>query len=268
MDPETVDQLVRIVLAVLAYQTVFFVIASVRRDNSLADVAWGGGFVVIAFLSVAVGAGWVPRTVVMTAVVTLWGLRLAAHILVRGLGRGEDFRYAAWREKWGRWVLPRAYVQVFLLQGAVMLVIASSVILVNLRTGPGLTWLDGIAVVVWLIGFVVESVADWQLHRFTSNPANRGRVMDRGLWRYSRHPNYFGEIVMWWGVWGVALSVPYGWATVVSPLLITWLLAKVSGVPMLEARLRQSIPGYEAYAARTNALVPWPPRSKPEDSAA
>lgn len=267
MDPETVDQLVRIIVAVLFYQTAFFVIASLRRDNSLADVAWGGGFILVAFLSAGIGVGWVARTVLVTALITLWGLRLAIHITVRGLGKGEDFRYAEWRERWGRWLLPRAYVQVFLLQGAVLLVIASSVILVNLRSDAGLSWLDAVGGGIWIAGFLIESVADWQLHRFTSDPANRGKVMDRGLWYYSRHPNYFGEIVMWWGVWVIALSVSYGWATVVSPLLITWLLTRVSGVPMLEAKLRRSIPGYEAYAKRTNALIPWPPRSRTAEQA-
>ncbi len=267
MEPETVDQLVRIIVAVLIYQSAFFVIASLRRDNSLADVAWGGGFILVALVSAPLGAGWVARTVLVTTLITLWGGRLAAHIAVRGLGKDEDFRYAEWREKWGRWVLPRAYVQVFLLQGAVLLVIASTVILINLRSGTGLTWLDGVGGAVWLAGFVVESVADWQLHRFTSDPANRGKVMDRGLWYYSRHPNYFGEIVMWWGVWLIALSVPYGWATVLSPLLITWLLTSVSGVPMLEAKLRRSIPGYEAYAKRTSALIPWPPRPRTTEQA-
>lgn len=249
--------------ALLAYMTAFFVLAVARRDNSVADIAWGGGFLLVALLSLHRGVGWLPRPALLTALVALWAARLAVHILRRNRGRGEDPRYAAWRREWGRWWLPRSYLQVFLLQGAILLVIAVGIIVVNTRSGPGLAPLDLLGAAVALAGLAFETVADLQLARFLADPANRGRIMDRGLWRYSRHPNYFGEAVVWWGVWLIALSVPGGWWTVVSPLLITFLLLKVSGVPLLE-RPMEGRPGWAEYKARTSVFVPLPPRSVPK----
>lgn len=253
---------VAIAAALLVYMTAAFGVAVARRDNSIADIAWGGGFVLVALLAAALGVGALARPVLLTALVVAWAARLALHIQRRNRGRGEDPRYAAWRRDWGRFWIVRSYLQVFVLQGAILLVVAAGIILVNTRSGPGLGVLDLIGAAVVLAGLVVEAVADAQLARFTGDPANRGRVMDRGLWRYSRHPNYFGEAVVWWGVWLFALSVPGGWWTVVSPLLITFLLLKVSGVPMLE-RLMEGRPGWAEYRARTSVFVPLPPRSVP-----
>ena len=246
----------------LAYMTAFFILAVVRRDNSVADIAWGGGFLLVALLSLHRGVGWLPRPALLTALVALWAARLALHILRRNRGRGEDPRYAAWRREWGRWWLPRSYLQVFLLQGAILLVIAAGIIVVNTRSGPGLGALDVVGAVVVVAGLAVETVADRQLARFTRDPVNSGRILDRGLWRYSRHPNYFGEAVVWWGVWLIALSVPGGWWTAVSPLLITFLLLKVSGVPLLE-RLMEGRPGWAEYKTRTSIFIPLPPRRIP-----
>ena len=247
-------------LALWAYMTAWFVVAVLRRDNSLADVAWGGGFVLLALLSLALAAEPTSRAVLVTALVGLWGLRLALHIAMRKRGQGEDFRYAAWRRNWGRHWVWRSYLQVFLLQGVLLYVVALAVIRVNLTTGPALGWLDLVGVLVWIVGFVFEAVGDWQLIRFTRDEANRGTVMDRGLWRWSRHPNYFGEAVQWWGIWLLAVAVPGQWWTVVSPLLITWLLLKVSGVPMLEQALEKRVAGYREYQRRTSVFVPLPPR--------
>jgi steroid 5-alpha reductase family enzyme len=245
--------------ALLAYMTAFFVVAVVRRDNSVADIAWGGGFVLVAVISLHLGAGWLPRPTLLTLLVSLWAARLSVHILERNRGRGEDPRYAAWRREWGRFWVVRSYLQVFLLQGTILLVVASGIIVVNTRSGDDLGALDRVGALVVLAGLAVETVADRQLARFARDPANRGRIMDRGLWRYSRHPNYFGEAVVWWGVFLVALSVPGSWWTAVSPLLITFLLLKVSGVPMLE-RLMEGRPGWAEYKARTSAFIPLPPR--------
>ncbi len=244
----------------LAYMTAFFAVAVVRRDNSIADIAWGGGFVLVAVVSLCLGVGWQARPTLLTLLVLLWAVRLSAHILLRNRGRGEDPRYAAWRREWGRWWLVRSYLQVFLLQGAILLVVAAGIVVVNTRSGLGLAPLDAVGTLVVLAGLVFETVADRQLVRFLGDPANRGRIMDRGLWRYSRHPNYFGEAVVWWGVWLIALSVPGSWWTVVSPLLITFLLLRVSGVPMLE-RLMEGQPGWAEYKARTSVFVPLPPRA-------
>jgi len=247
-------------LTLWGYMTAWFLVAVARRDNSLADVAWGSGFILLALLSLLLGPRPTPRAALASALVGAWGARLAVHIAARNLGKGEDFRYAAWRRDWGRHWVWRSYVQVFLLQGVLLYVIALAVVRINLTTGPALGWLDLAGVVVWLVGFVFEAVGDWQLVRFTRDPANRGKVMDRGLWRYSRHPNYFGEAMQWWGIWLLAAAVPGQWWTVVSPLAITWLLLGVSGVPMLERALEKRVEGYREYQRRTSVFVPLPPR--------
>ena len=245
--------------AVLAYMTLWFLAAMARKDNSLADVAWGPGFALVASLGLFQGRDLAARQVLVTLLVIIWGSRLAVYILRRKRGRGEDFRYAQWRRTWGRLFALRSYFQVFMLQGALMLAIALPVIRVNTAPQPPLGTLDMVAAAVWLAGFAVEVTADRELSVFRRNPANRGRVMTSGLRRYSRHPNYFGESVLWWGIFVFALNSPGGWLTVVSPLLITFLLVKVSGVPLLEKKYRGR-PDFEAYARRTSAFVPWFPK--------
>ncbi len=247
-------------LALLAYMTTWFLVALARRDNSLADVAWGGGFVFLAAAALVLRGEVYPRSLLATALVTAWGVRLALHVAARNRGRGEDFRYAAWRQQWGESWVWRSYLQVFLLQGALLYVVALAVVRINLATPAGLTWLDLAGGLLWLKGFLWETVADWQLVRHSRNPATAGTLLDRGLWRYSRHPNYFGEALQWWGIWLLALSVPGEWWTVVSPLTITVLLLFVSGVPMLERSLAERVPGYRDYQRRTSVFLPAPPR--------
>jgi len=249
---------------VAVYMTVWFVVALIRKDNSVADIAWGLGFVLIAAVTLLRGGDWAARPVLITALVFIWGMRLAVHILLRNRKRGEDPRYAEWRRKWGRSFFWRSYFQVFLLQGLFLLVISSPVILANTyrwdrppgAAGPGV-WLAGF--LLWCVGFFFEAVGDAQLARFKHDPRNRGKIMDKGLWRFSRHPNYFGESLMWWGIFLVALEVPYGWTTVVSPVLITFLLVRVSGIPMLEKKYAGNAE-FQAYARKTNAFVPWFPK--------
>ena len=247
-------------ILVAAYMTGWFAFALIRKDNSIADIAWGLGFVLVAIVTfLRRGSLFVPLLV--TTLVVVWGLRLALHILLRNRKRGEDPRYAEWRRMWGRSFVWRSYLQVFLLQGFFLLVISSPVILVNSdRTYPyehaGLV-LAGL--LVWCVGFFFEAVGDAQLARFKKDPGNKGKIMDRGLWRYTRHPNYFGESLMWWGIFLVGLEVPHGWVTVVSPVLITFLLVRVSGIPLLEKRYAGN-PAFQAYARRTSAFVPWLPK--------
>jgi steroid 5-alpha reductase family enzyme len=249
---------------IVCYMTAWFVVALVKKDNSVADIAWGLGFVLVAAATfLRRGSLFLPLLV--TGLVAVWGARLAVHIFLRNRKRGEDPRYAEWRRKWGRSFVWRSYLQVFLLQGAFLLVISSPVILVNTdRNYPYNT--DGIlftaGFLLWCVGFFFEAVGDAELARFKRDPGNRGRIMDRGLWRYTRHPNYFGESLMWWGIFLLALEVPYGWTTVVSPLLITFLLVRVSGVPLLEKRYAGNA-AFQAYARRTSVFVPWFPKKPP-----
>lgn len=232
-----------------------------KRDASIVDIFWGLGFVLVAWTGFALGAGWTPRSALVSGLVTLWGVRLAGYLAWRNWGQGEDYRYQAMRRRWGdrfAWV---SLVTVFGLQGLILWIVSLPVQAVAVAAEPARwTLFDGVGAALVGIGLCFESVADFQLARFKADPANRGRVMDRGLWGLSRHPNYFGDAVVWWGVYVLACATPLGPWTLPGPLLMNIFLARVSGVPMLERKLVKTRPEYAAYAARTNALVPWPPR--------
>ena len=245
-------------LAVVMFALLLFVLALIRRDNGVADIGWGIAGIVAVMFVLWQRDGVVLRQVLATSLVGIWGARLAVHIAARNRGKGEDKRYAAWRIRWGEHWLIRSFLQVFLLQSALLVVVVSPVLYVNTFGGPRLGWLDALGAALWLFGFIWETVGDHQLARFKRS-GNRGKVMMRGLWRYSRHPNYFGEAVMWWGLWLIALSVPGSWVTVAGPLLITFLLIWVSGVPMTE-RFFASNPEYARYRKTTNAFLPWRPK--------
>jgi steroid 5-alpha reductase family enzyme len=245
--------------AVFVYMTVVFLIAILAKDNSIVDVGWGPGFILVAVVTFFLRPGFEARHVLITVLVLIWGLRLATHIFLRNWGRGEDFRYAKWRKDWGRWFIPRSFFQVFMLQGIFMLLISSPTILVNRSRERGLTMLDALGGLVWLTGFLFEAVGDYQLKRFKQKPESRGKIMAAGLWKYTRHPNYFGEAVLWWGIWLVALSVDSGWAAIISPLTISFLLLKVSGVAMLEKKYAGN-EEFAAYARRTSPFFPWFPK--------
>jgi len=247
--------------AVGLYMTGAFLVALWRRDNSVADVAWGPGFLVAGGAAVAAGPAPDARTWLALALVAVWSARLALHIGLRRRGQGEDFRYARWREQWGRWWVVRSFLQVFLLQGVILLAVSLPVLIIVTAPGVPLGALDALAVAIWLAGFSWEAVSDLQLARFRRDPANRGQVLTTGLWRYSRHPNYFGEALLWWGIGVLAMAVPGGWLGLLGPTLLTFLLLRVSGVPMLERGHMEKRPGYAQYAAATNAFLPWFPRS-------
>jgi steroid 5-alpha reductase family enzyme len=246
-------------LAVLLYMTGLFLIALIRKDNSLADIAWGPGFILVAALSFVRQPVHGPRAFLAGGLVLAWGTRLALHVFIRNRKRGEDFRYAKWRREWGRWFALRSYLQVFLLQGCLLLVIAYPLMLVNLSPGgpPGPADYAGAA--LWLLGFFFESVGDAQLLRFKLDPESKGKLIMTGLWRITRHPNYFGEATMWWGIFLIAWGADKGATAVVSPALMTFLLLRVSGVRMLEKKYEGN-PEFEAYARRTSAFIPWFPK--------
>ncbi len=243
-------------IIIFGYMTGLFVIALIRKDNSVADIAWGFGFVIVAWLTLWIVGNFYPRQLLTCILVLIWGSRLSIRIFRRNRGRGEDPRYRKWREEWGRFFVPRSYLQVFLLQGAILLVNISPVLIINTTSDGSLNVLDACGLLIWMTGFIFESVGDYQLDQFLANPKNRGTIMDRGLWRYTRHPNYFGEITMWWGIYIIALSVPYGWIGFVGPLTITLMIVLVSGIPMTE-RLMEKTPGFEEYRRRTSVLIPW-----------
>ena len=233
-----------------------FLLSLHLRDNSIADIAYGPMFAIGSWTALLAHGSGHPRQLLLVAMATLWGLRLALHIGVRNHGRGEDPRYRAWRESWGRWFVPRSFLQIYLLQGTIVLVISAPVLLAVHRPGGPLGPLDAAGVLVWSTGILFEAVGDAQLLRFLRDPSKRGLVLDTGLWRYTRHPNYFGEALLWWGPLLIALSTPHGLWAFVSPLTIAGLLLFVSGIPMLEAKMAEN-PAFRAYRARTSAFVPW-----------
>jgi steroid 5-alpha reductase family enzyme len=231
------------------------------RDASIVDVFWGAGFAGVGWIAFALGDGTPARRWLVCGAVTVWGLRLAIHLAWRNHGQGEDPRYRRMRERHGDAFGRVSLVTVFGLQGLLVWFVSLPVQVAQAVPGPPLGWLDGLGLALFATGLFFETVGDAQLARFRADPDNRGRVLDRGLWRYTRHPNYFGDALAWWGLWVVACAVPGGVWTVASPAAMTWLLLRLSGVPLLERSLRRNKPGYADYVARTSAFVPRPPRA-------
>jgi steroid 5-alpha reductase family enzyme len=235
----------------------------VLRNASIIDIFWGMGFVLVnALYFISSPQGYPLRKWVIGLLVAVWGLRLSAHIFLRNRGKGEDFRYRTWREEAGPSWWWQSFFKVFLLQGILMWLISIPLLAANFSARPAsLTWFDGLGVLIWGIGFAFEAVGDWQLTRFKSNPANRGKLLTAGLWRYTRHPNYFGDALQWWGYYLLA-AASGGWWTIYSPVLMTFLLRRVSGVTLLEKSLQAGKPGYQEYTETTNAFIPWFPRKR------
>jgi len=246
-------------IVLLIYMTTIFGLALWLKDNSIVDVAYGLAFVLTCSSAFLVYGDGHARQWLVVSLITIWGLRLACHIFLRKQGEGEDFRYRQWREEWGDTFIWRSFLQIFILQGTVIFLVALPALLVINSPGARLGALDITGTLIWLFGFGFEAIGDWQLLGFKRKPENRGKIIQSGLWRYTRHPNYFGEAVLWWGLLLIALKVPYGAVAVLSPLLIDFLLLKVSGIPMLEAKY-QNNPEFSAYKERTNAFFPWFPK--------
>lgn len=251
--------------AVLSFMTLIWLGSLIRKDASIVDIFWGLGFVMLAAVYFAFGDGYPARKLLLLSLVAIWGLRLAIHIFIRNAGKGEDKRYRAWRMEnpqnfW--WI---SYFRVFLLQGILMLIISTPLMAAQIGPQPqSLAALDWIGVGLWLVGFFFEAVGDWQLVRFKADPSNAGKVLNTGLWYYTRHPNYFGEAVLWWGYFMIAAGAGGLW-TIYSPVLMTFLLVRVSGVALLERTLTKERKGYHEYITSTSAFVPWFP--KKSDSA-
>lgn len=253
-----------ILLLIFIYFLIFFVIGTIIKNNSIVDMGWGLGFVLIAwYLMIENWNFFIPR-VIMTILITIWGLRLFIHIIQRNLGKEEDFRYKQWRHDWGKWLIPRAFLQVYMLQGLFMGIISLPVILIRHEIGPWDLTILAIGLGIWIVGFIFESIGDKQLKTFIGDPINRGKIMDQGLWKYTRHPNYFGEATMWWGIFLIGISAGVSILSIISPLTITSLLLFVSGVPMLEKSMKDK-PGYKEYADRTSIFIPFPPKKIREE---
>jgi steroid 5-alpha reductase family enzyme len=257
-----VDVLLASAAAIAVGMGVLWVVSLFVRDASIVDIVWGLGFVVIAATSLAVGEGFDARRQLLFVLVAVWGVRLAGYLAWRNLGHGEDYRYRAMRKRWGDrfWIV--SLVQVFALQGLLMWIVSLPVQLAATAVEPGdFGPLAYAGVALWFTGLLFETLGDAQLARFKADPANEGQVMDRGLWRYTRHPNYFGDFCIWWGIFLVAAETGPGRWGVIGPLVMSFLLLRVSGVAMLEKTIGKRRPGYEAYVARTSAFFPRPPKA-------
>jgi steroid 5-alpha reductase family enzyme len=253
-------------LVLFAFFVLTFAIAQTQKNNGLVDIAWGLGFVVSAVISFFLGKPQGSVPLVITILVAIWGLRLTWHLARRNLGKPEDFRYASMRQNWNLATFYlRMFVQIYMLQLVLSLAINLPAIVRNLQDQAGWNLLTIMGLIVWLCGFAFESVGDRQLRQFRADPANRGKLITSGLWRYSRHPNYFGEATLWWGIFIMAISDGrYIWL-ILSPLLITLFLLYVSGVPMLEKKYTGRT-DWEAYKAQTSKFIPLPPKKKSRKS--
>jgi steroid 5-alpha reductase family enzyme len=250
-------------LVILVSMTVLWLASLALRNSGIADVFWGAGFVVTTWVVFALTpAGFQERKLLISSLVSIWGLRLTLHILLRNRGKPEDFRYRAWRAEAGKSWWWRSFFKVFLLQGLLMWIIGAPLLAAQHSAAPDrFTLTDYAAIAVWIAGFFFEAVGDWQLARFKANSANKGGLMNTGVWRCTRHPNYFGDAAQWWGFYLAALAAG-GWWTIFAPVIMTVLLVRVSGVVLLEKSLKETKPGYKEYVETTNGFFPWFPRSK------
>jgi steroid 5-alpha reductase family enzyme len=244
--------------AILAAGVLTWLVSLARRDVSIVDSLWSIMFLIAAVVFALALPEYGERSALVLGLVTVWSLRLAAYITWRNWGEGEDRRYQAIRaNNEPHFGLKSLYI-VFGLQGLIAWIVALP-LLAAMANPNGLGLLDYAGVTLWLIGMLFEAGGDYQLARFKSDPANQGKVMDRGLWRYTRHPNYFGNACIWWGFFLIALAAG-GWWAVISPIVMTFLLLKVSGVSLLEKDIGERRPEYADYIARTNAFIPGPPK--------
>jgi steroid 5-alpha reductase family enzyme len=238
---------------IMGLMTLLWLVSLAIKDASIVDIFWGTGFAIAGWAYFLQTDGLPARKWIVAILVTLWGLRLSIHIFRRNHGKPEDFRYQNWRRehgpRWWWW----SFFQVFALQGIILWIVSAPVLAAQMSSTP-LNLFDALGVIAWLVGIIFEAGGDWQLSRFKADPSNKGKLMTTGLWSLTRHPNYFGDAVVWWGHYLIGAAAG-SWWTIFSPLLMTFLLMRVSGVAMLEKTM-QSRPGYEAYMRNTPAFFP------------
>lgn len=225
------------------YMTAWYLLSIVKKRNDIADVAWGLGFIVITAFTLV---GNPTLTLGISFIlISIWGLRLATHIYLRNKNKKEDSRYSNFKQN--------PYFKVFIVQGFFMWLISFPI----LGSSNTLSWTTIAGILIWMLGFYFEATADKQLRTFIRNPGNKGKIMQTGLWAYSRHPNYFGEVTMWWGIW--LLNLGNNWWTIIGPATITFLITKVSGVPLLEKKYEDNAE-FKKYKNRVSVFIPWWPK--------
>ncbi len=248
-------------LGVMISVHIFFVIGSLLKNHTFIDTAWGLSFIIVAQVTF-----WMQNTHttiqwIVLAMVTAWGLRLFTHIMLRSVGKAEDPRYQQMRKQMesGKHALLITYLRIYIAQGFLAWIIAAPIVFINCSPQIGVFPYYPVGVAVWVIGFLFEIIGDQQLKTFLAAPQSQGQIMTGGLWQYSRHPNYFGEASMWWGIFIIALGFHGGWLAFFGPLLISFLLLFVSGVPLAENLIRV-LPGFEDYRRKTSMFIPWLPK--------
>lgn len=249
----------KIIITLFIYFFIWFLISTYRNNYSLVDIAWGGGFVVVAWVGFLTTSQHSLQRLILLVLVTLWGGRLFWHLTLRNWNAKEDYRYMAIRKRWGnKFVHLKAFFNVFFLQGFLLFFIALPIIhtFSVSQDRTSLTWWQFLGMFVWIIGFLFEVIGDWQLKQFKVNPDNKGKLLTTGLWSITRHPNYFGEATSWWGIFLLSIS---SWSSIwliISPIIITLLLLFVSGVPLLEKKYKDR-PDFQLYSQSTSKFFPF-----------
>lgn len=246
-----------IALVLAIYFTGLFFWAQYLKNNSIVDIAWGLGFVLVAITGYLRMSEPTLVSKITLLLVSVWGLRLSLHLAKRNIGKGEDYRYVNMRKRWGtHHAKLKAYLNVFVLQGVLLMIVSLPILLVMTGSKDHFYWWNGLGMGVWLLGFVYEVVGDYQLSQFKKEPRNKGQLLTTGLWSTTRHPNYFGEAFLWWGLFLVTLNEGRQLWGAIGPLVITLLLLFVSGVPLLEKKYQER-PDFKVYAAKTAKFVPF-----------
>lgn len=255
-------------LALFLYMNIAFLVGSLKKNNGIIDIFYGIGYVVVAWTSLIIAGSFELRQIIIIILVSIWGIRLSTYVTIRNWGKPEDYRYKAMRERFGEKVLIRSYLNIYLFQGLVIFLVVFPVLFINSSDSPTFSSLLDLPIItlilgilIWIFGFYFESVGDYQLRNFLKNAENKGKVMDKGLWKYTQHPNYFGEVTMWWGLYVIALGIPWGFLTIFGPIIINFMIIKVSGVRLLNKRF-EGDDKYSEYRKRTSAFIPWFPKKK------
>jgi len=248
-------------LLIFVLVSLLWVLSVLIKNVSIVDLFWGMGFVIVnAFYVFSIGE-FFSRSILLLILVSLWGLRLSIYLSLRNIGKGEDYRYQQFRKDYGPkryWWF--SYFQTFLLQGALIMLVSLPLLGANmLSQTAGLNVMDYLAVLVFLVGFAFEAGGDYQLARFKKNPNNKGKVLDKGFWKYTRHPNYFGDSAVWWSFGMLSIAAGSYWP-VIGSVIMTLLIIKVSGVALLEKSLKNTKPQYRDYIQKTNSFFPWFPK--------
>jgi steroid 5-alpha reductase family enzyme len=248
---------------IMVMMTLVWIVSVKIKNASIVDPFWGMGFVLAAVYYFLKSDGLFPRQILVLTLVTIWGLRLFIYLFWRNWGKDEDFRYRQFRHNYGEhryWWF--SFFQVFLLQGFLLWLVSAPLLgSMYQQPSPSLSFLDLPAILIWLVGFAFEAGGDYQLAKFKSNPENKGKVLDKGFWKYTRHPNYFGDSAVWWSF--ALFSIAAGsYVPVLGSILMTALIIKVSGVSLLEKSLKNKKPEYRDYIEKTSSFFPWFPKNR------